>query len=117
MLSRLIIFINRFFKKPTGITTMDKDLVAHNFEKGKRVFKEYNGSVPLRNKLVLDIGCGDGGLSRAFSEWCVVVGIDLMNRIDKKTDKPYLTNGGRAKFILAIGQFSSGVPGLKFRHR
>jgi ubiquinone/menaquinone biosynthesis C-methylase UbiE len=100
MISRLIIFINRFFKKSQSVAKMDTDIAQYNLEKGRRLFRKYSQLVALENRTVLDVGCGDGGVSRAFSEWCSVTGIDLVNRIDKKTGRPYWTNGEKAKFVL-----------------
>ncbi len=82
---KFILWMNKWFPAPTVFTNKTNDeLFQMNYEKGKYYFRHFNRFLPLEEKSILEVGCGDGGIVKAFGERSKCIGIDIFERRDEK---------------------------------
>lgn len=76
--------MNKWYSAPTIHTNKTKDeLFQMNYEKGKYYFTRFNRFTPLEEKSILEVGCGDGGIVKAFGERSECIGIDITESRDE----------------------------------
>ncbi len=101
----------RMYNFSMAVSTYNEDLFLKKYEKyllarQKICFREIHKlikSIPIKNKTIVDIGCGPGNLSQQLSErGAKVIGTDKSARWVQFCKKKYAENN-RLKFVAADG--------------
>lgn len=101
-IARFVYLFDRFFPRVrVGGRASRADYSEWEYEEGKRLLADYDGYFgPLGESIVLDIGCGYGGKTVAYSEegaW--VVGVDNSPAKVDQAHRYALSRGARALFV------------------
>ncbi len=101
-IARLVYFFDRLFPRVrVGGRASSSDYSEWEYAGGKRLLADYAGYFgPLDGSHVLDIGCGMGGKTVAYSEaGARVVGVDIMPSNVAQASRYALSKGARALFV------------------